>query len=228
MAKRTGFVVKQEISRPSPDLVELYKGFETANISDSMDRLFTMHYSVKPAYSPMRKIAGAAVTVQARPGDNLLGLKAIEVAQPGDVIVISGFENDALSVWGGFMSMMAAKKGIAGVVTDGLVRDVKQTRLVDFPVYAKGVTPAAPTKEASGQINTTISCGRVIVEPGDLIVADEDGVVVIPLAETNSLLTRIHARIEKEAAWEKIVAAGGTVAIESASETIARLGGTIE
>lgn len=225
MAKRTGFIVYKEIQRPPEEIVSEYKTFEAANISDSMGRLFTMHYSVKPIHPATPRVVGPAVTVQARPGDNLLGLKAIEIAQPGDVIVISGFEAESLSVWGGFMSAMAVNKGIAGVVTDGLVRDLKQTREVGFPVFARGVTPAAPTKAATGQINTTISCGRVVVEPGDLIVADEDGVVVVPRGELDAVLARARERAAKEAAWQEVVAAGGTVAIDSANETFAELGG---
>lgn len=221
MAKETGFKIYTSIERPSKEIVEQYRGFVAANISDSMGRLFTMDYRINPVYKPMRKLCGTAVTVQARPGDNLLSLKAIEVAQPGDVIVIATQGDTALSVWGGFMSMMAARRGIAGVVTDGVIRDVEQSREADLPIYAVGVTPAAPTKEGTGQINTSISCGGVVVEPGDIVVGDEDGVVVVPRREAEAVAERVRERIAKEDAWLKIVENGGFIAIDSANEIIA-------
>lgn len=220
MAKETGFKIYTEIDRPAKEIVEQYREFVAANISDSMGRLFTMDYRVKPIYQPMRKVCGTAFTVQARPGDNLLGLKAIELAQPGDVIVISTHGDTNNSVWGGFMSMMAANKGIAGVVTDGIVRDSVQSKEADLPIYAIGLTPAAPTKEGTGQINTTISCGGVVIEPGDIVVGDEDGVVVVPKAEAEAIAAKVRERIAKEGAWLEIVNKGGFVAIDSATKLI--------
>ncbi len=221
MAKETGFKIYTSIERPAKEIVDQYRGFVAANISDSMGRLHTMDYRINPVYKPMRKLCGTAITVQARPGDNLLSLKAIEVAQPGDVIVIAAQGDTSLSVWGGFMSMMAAKKGVAGVVTDGVIRDVEQSREADLPIYAVGVTPAAPTKEGTGQINTSISCGGVVVEPGDIVVGDEDGVVVVPRREAEAVAEKVRDRIAKEDAWLKIVEGGGFIAIDSADEIIA-------
>jgi regulator of RNase E activity RraA len=221
VAKETGFKIYTSIERPAKEIVDQYRGFVAANISDSMGRLHTMDYRINPVYKPMRKLCGTAITVQARPGDNLLSLKAIEVAQPGDVIVIAAQGDTSLSVWGGFMSMMAAKKGVAGVVTDGVIRDVEQSREADLPIYAVGVTPAAPTKEGTGQINTSISCGGVVVEPGDIVVGDEDGVVVVPRREAEAVAEKVRDRIAKEDAWLKIVEGGGFIAIGSADEIIA-------
>lgn len=221
MAKETGFKIYTSVERPAKEIVDQYRGFVAANISDSMGRLHTMDYRINPVYKPMRKLCGTAITVQARPGDNLLSLKAIEVAQPGDVIVIAAQGDTSLSVWGGFMSMMAAKKGVAGVVTDGVIRDVEQSREADLPIYAVGVTPAAPTKEGTGQINTSISCGGVVVEPGDIVVGDEDGVVVVPRREAEAVAEKVRDRIAKEDAWLKIVEGGGFIAIGLADEIIA-------
>lgn len=221
MAKETGFTIYTSIQRPAKEIVEQYRDFVAANISDSMGRLHTMDYRINPVYKPMRKLCGTAVTVQARPGDNLLSLKAIQIAQPGDVIVIAAQGDTSLSVWGGFMSMMAARRGIAGVVTDGVIRDVEQSREAGLPIYAVGVTPAAPTKEGTGQINTSISCGGVVVEPGDIVVGDEDGVVVVPRREAEAVAEKVRERIAKEDAWLKIVEAGGFIAIDSADEIIA-------
>jgi regulator of RNase E activity RraA len=130
-----------------------------------------------------------------------MAMKAIAAARAGDVIVISSDGEANLSVWGGIMSSMAVRKGIAAVVTDGVVRDLVQTRDVGFAVWATGNTPAAPTKDGPGQLNTPITCGNVLVFPGDLIFADEDGVVVIRRQEAEAVLERARGRIERENGW---------------------------
>lgn len=215
MSTEAGFKVYQDITRPAPSIIEQYKDFVVANVSDSLGSLFTMHHSVKPVYHGMRALCGPAFTVRARPGDNLLSLKAIELAQPGDVIVIATDGDETRSVWGGFMSMMSARKGLAGMVTDGIVRDVAQTRDENFAVFARGVTPVAPSKNSSGQINTTVSCAGVVVQPGDLVLGDEDGVVVVPKQEIENVIAQVHARIERESAWEKLVEGGELIPMDA-------------
>jgi regulator of RNase E activity RraA len=120
------------------------------------------------------------------------------------------------------MSAMAARKGIAGVVTDGLVRDVTQTRNVGLPVYAIGLTPNGPTKEGVGQINEPVSCGGVVIFPGDIMVGDDDGVVVVRAAEAESVLQRVHARVELEQSWFERIARGELFLMDSDDELRAR------
>jgi len=136
MAKETGFKIRTSIERPPKEIVEQYRDFVAANISDSMGRLFTMDYRINPIYKPMPKLCGTAITVQARPGDNLLSLKAIGDSPTGrrDCHCYSRKIHRS-PFWGGFMSMMAAKKGVAGVVTEGVVRDVEQSRETGLPIY---------------------------------------------------------------------------------------------
>lgn len=208
---KPGFRIVKTYERADPAIVAKFKGLAAANISDVQGRQNTFHARIKPIYHPMRHLCGTALTVQARPGDNLLATKAIHMAQPGDVIVISSEFEESLTVWGGVMATMAAKKGIAGVVTDGVVRDIAECREVDLPVYSIGVTPTGPTKNGTGQINTTISCGGVIVHPGDIIVGDEDGVVVIYKEEAEAVLERTHGRMETERQWMEQIAAGETI-----------------
>ena len=222
MAKEAGFKIHKNVLGTSMGLIEQYKKFVAANISDTMGRLHTMDYRIRPIYQPMRKLCGIALTVNARPGDNLLALKAIELAKPGDVIVISSQFDATLSVWGGFMSIMASKKGVAGIVTDGLVRDVSQSQSTGLPIYALGTTPAAPTKEGSGQINTTISCGGVVVEPGDILVGDEDGIVVVPRLEAEKVAMGVYERIKKENEWMTIVEKGGIIGMDSTNEQLSK------
>jgi regulator of RNase E activity RraA len=219
---KPGFTIYKSITRPDRDLVEQFRPLVAANISDVQGRQNTMDARITPIYQPMPTLVGPAITVKARPGDNLVAFKAIELAQPGDVIVIAGAFDPNYTVWGGIMSSMAKKKGIAGVVTDGLVRDVEQTQEVEFPVFAIGLTPAGPTKEGVGQINTPVSCGGVVVMPGDIIVGDRDGVVVVRREEARAVLQRTHDRVALEQSWLERIARGELFLMDSDDELRAR------
>ena len=128
-------------------------------------------------------------------------MKAIGLAVPGDVIVVSGGFDVNYSVWGGIMSTMAKRRGIAGVLTDGLVRDAEQTRTAGLTVFAAGLTPVGPSKDGRGQIGLPISCGGTIIHPGDIVVGDTDGVVVVPPHEAEAVLARAHDRVALEDSW---------------------------
>ncbi len=198
---RPGFKLRKTIRRPPAELVAQLRQFAAANVSDIQGRQLTMNSQLRPITFPGRMVVGPAVTIKARPGDNLMAMKAIDLAEPGDVLVIASDGEANLSVWGGIMSAMAAKRGIAGVVTDGVIRDVAQCRAADLAIWATGLTPVGPTKLGPGQINVPMSCGGVIVHPGDVIMADEDGVVVVPHDELEAVIARGHERIAKEDAW---------------------------
>jgi regulator of RNase E activity RraA len=226
VAIKPGFRIVKSWERAAPEIVEQFRGLAAANISDVQGRQNTLHASVKPVYHPMRYLCGTALTVKARPGDNLLATKAIHMAQPGDVIVISSEYETSLTVWGGVMAAMAAKKGVAGIVTDGAVRDIAECRAADLPIYSVGVTPVGPTKNGAGQINTTISCGGVIIHPGDIIVGDEDGVVVVYKEEARAVLERTHARMAAEQAWFEQIAAGQSI-LDVSDDELRALGAEI-
>ena len=198
---RPGFKLKKTFQRPPAELVAQLTQFAAANVSDIQGRQLTMRSEIRPITFPGRKVAGPALTVKARPGDNLMAMKVIDLAQPGDVIVISSDGEANLSVWGGIMSMMAARRDIAAVITDGVVRDVEQCRAADLAIWATGLTPVGPTKLGPGQINQPMSCGGVIVNPGDVILADEDGVVVVPQGELEAVIGRSHERVAREEGW---------------------------
>ena len=219
---KPGFTIVKSIQRPDSGLVAAFQGLVAANISDVQGRQGTMDARIKPIYLPMPSLCGPAVTVKARPGDNLVAFKAIELAQAGDVIVIAGGYDPNYTVWGGIMSSMARARGIAGVVTDGLVRDVAQTREVGFPVFAIGLTPTGPTKDGVGQLNTPVACGGVVVFPGDIIVGDEDGVVVVRRDEAPAVLERTHARVALEQGWLARIARGELFLMDSDDELRAR------
>lgn len=202
-----GLRIFSDFKRPDPELVDSFRGIPVANISDCMGRLFAMTSQIQ-AMGRKQTMLGTALTVKAAIGDNLLFNKAIALAKPGDVIVVDSLGDMNQSVCGDLMYQFAMKKGIAGFVVDGVVRDVKFLREHDFPVYARGVTPRGPYKNGFGEINTDIACGNQVVHPGDIITADEDGVLVIRPADALVLLEKAKAVVEREAGFDKIIAEG--------------------
>jgi regulator of RNase E activity RraA len=222
VAAQPGFIIRRNFARPSADLVSQFGQFASANLSDVMGKANTLDYRIKSIHTPAPQLLGVALTVKARPGDNLMAMKAIDLAQPGDVIVIAGGFDTNYSVWGGIMSMMARKRGVVGVVTDGLVRDCEQIRKTGLVVYASGLTPVGPSKDGRGQIGTPIACGGVIVQPGDVVFGDADGVVIVPQQEAEAVLARAHQRIALEEEWMAGIARDEFVLVDSDQALVAR------
>jgi regulator of RNase E activity RraA len=221
-AVKPGFVIRRNFARPSRELVQSFAQFATANLSDVMGKENTLDYRVKAIHTPAPRLLGPALTVKARPGDNMMSMKAIALAKPGDIIVIAGGFDTNYSLWGGIMSLMAVQHGVAGVVTDGLVRDLEQIRQAGLPVYSAGLTPVGPSKDGKGQIGVPVVCGGVLVQPGDIIYGDGDGVVVIPQAEAPAVLERAHQRIALEDGWMAAIARGETILVDSDEELASR------
>jgi regulator of RNase E activity RraA len=193
-----------------------------------MSKLNTMDYRIKPIWSIPYTLCGPAVTVRVRPGDNAMCIKAIELANPGDVIVVQDHWDTTHSIWGGIMSLLAKKRGIAGLVTDGLVRDTAQIRTADFPVWARGTTPIAPCRNVPpGQIGTQIVCGNTVVHSGDLVVADEDGVVIVPKHDIPEVIREAEARVAKENSWIQQIDKGEMILVDAVDDLLERNGCTI-
>lgn len=178
------------------DLLRQYAGVPTSIISDNMERL--------PGASgllPMREglhLVGTAVTVRTRPGDNAAIHAALLIARPGDVIVIDGDGDLSRALIGEVILAHAESRGVAGFVVDGVIRDVAAFRVSQTPCYARGVIHRGPYKNGPGEINVCVSIGGLIVNPGDLIVGDDDGVVAVPAALAAGLLPGIRAQEERE------------------------------
>lgn len=166
---------------------------------DIMDRRFSMHSRIRSMCSGAR-IVGSALPVWTRSGDNIAIHKAIEIAQPGDVIVVDGQGDGSRALAGELMSLECKSKGILGLVVDGAIRDVSTFGEIGFPVFAVGSSPAGPYKSGPGSIGFPISCGGVVCEYGDIILADDTGVVVIPRRLVGKVIAESDAVIEKEAA----------------------------
>lgn len=177
-----GFRVVQEVERVPEKTVEKFRTarLATANVADVMWRFGVVGEDIHPVGDTSVYLVGTALTVRTRPTDNLMVHKALEIARPGDVIVIEAGGEMRHAILGELMCQYAAERGVGGFVVDGPVRDGSAIDSLSFPVYAKGLTPRGPYKEGPGEINVPISCGGVAVCPGDLILGDADGVVVIP------------------------------------------------
>lgn len=189
-----GFRIYSSFERPSKSLIESFKDIPVANISDNMGRIACMDTSIK-SFNRTR-LLGCAFTVRVPAGDNLILHKAIDMAQPGDVIIVDGEGGMNHALMGEIMFRYAISRGVAGFVLDGCIRDVDALSELDFPVFAKGVNPKGPYKNGPGEINVPISCGGLVVHPGDIIAGDSDGVVVIRPADAPVLLelaTKQHA-----------------------------------
>jgi regulator of RNase E activity RraA len=203
-----GFRIRNDIDRPDPETMAGYAAFETPAISDLMNRLYTMDTGIKPLTDHNLRILGPACSVKVYPGDNLMVHKSLDVAHPGDVIVVQG-NSMTTAVLGDLVSTKARHRGVTGFVVDGLIRDLPAIRsLGDFPVFARGVTPIGPLHRGPGEINYAISAGGIVVNPGDLIVGDLNGVVVVPRGIAAELLTRLVERAAAEADYNAAIARG--------------------
>jgi len=184
-----GFRIFLQRDLPPKDLIEAYKELPAANVADCMNRLSAMSSAIRLMNKPFSgSMAGPALTVKARPGDNLMLHKALNMAQEGDVIVISNEGDRSQSLMGEVMAAYGKFKKIAGFVFDGPIRDLDALYDLGVPIYATGSTPGGPFKEGPGEINVPISCGNAYVEPGDIILGDTDGVIVIPRLDAAALL----------------------------------------
>lgn len=182
----------------------------SANLSDALGQL---GYKFQTLHSRIRSITGISVwgpayTVQCYPGATYAVEEALEKAAPGDVLIVAGEAFTEAVLMGGLMSGRAKQRGIAGAIVDGAVRDIAELRKLKWPVYAAGVTPRAGTFAQLGQLQSTVSCGDVVVRPGDMVVADDDGIVVVPFPILDEAVERAWEIEKKESFITKAIAEG--------------------
>ena len=201
-----GFRVFKRIHRPDSSLVQAFRDLPVANIADEMGRMFCLDGQIRPMNSA--PLLGTAFTVRARPGCNLMLHHALDLAQPGDVIVVEDQGDQTNALTGENMMMWAERRGLAGVIIDGPIRDIGSISEMAFPVYARGINPRGPHKSGPGEINVPISCGGVVVNPGDIIVGDRDGVVVISPRDAQAVLAKARLKLEKEIITRRQIEAG--------------------
>lgn len=173
-----GFRIRRAISRPRAEVVEQFKQFSTPDISDLMNRLYTMSSGIQNLVND-HSICGPAVTVKVFPGDNLMVHKALDIALPGDVLVVDAGSTPMNGVIGDLVATKAKHRGIQAFVIDGLVRDLPGLKEVGLPTYARGVSPIGPLHRGPGEVNFPVCCGGIVVLPGDIILGDRNGVSVV-------------------------------------------------
>ncbi|WP_321919388.1 RraA family protein [Paraburkholderia tropica] len=183
-------------------------------VSDALERNGTMRHDIKPR-AAAHKIIGPALTVQLTAGDIVDCLEIFTGARPGDVVVIDAFGETETSIWGGLMTGLAKNAGIVGAVIDGSCRDTDEARFLDFAISSKAVGPRQAHTALSGRreplkVNVPVSCGGVIVHPGDLVVADEIGVAVVPVAQMAEVHERAATIARNEAQMRELILEGKT------------------
>jgi 4-hydroxy-4-methyl-2-oxoglutarate aldolase len=201
-------IQRQPIERPPADWVTALRGTPTGFIVDAMGGSGGLDFRLRPAIAEQYAFCGVAVTVDAGPADNLALVHALKDVQPGDVLVVTTGGFTACAVTGDLVLGMARNSGAVGFVTDGCVRDLNGIRAVGLPAWAMGVTPNSPHRSGPGTIGFPISLAGYSVASGDIVIADIDGVVVVPRARVEAVLQRLPAVKEAEAAADAAVRGG--------------------
>jgi regulator of RNase E activity RraA len=189
--------IQRDFTRVSPEIVKKAAAFQAAILADVAGRRGTLHGRIR-GLAPSMKFAGPALTVEVRPGDNLMIHAAMALAKPGDVLVVDGKGDQTCALMGAIMMNACKKIGLAGVILDAACRDAEEICALDFPVFSAGTNPNGPTKFVPGRINWPISAGGIAIRPGDLIVADSDGVVVVEREKAESLLALAAKKVADE------------------------------
>lgn len=206
MALRRHEVTFEILSR---EFLDGFGGLAAAQVGDAMNREQIMAAAIKPIAEGTR-ICGQARTVNAMAGDNGIIHAAIPHMRPGEILVVNGMGVEDVAIWGEVMTHAAQKQGIAGIVLDGAVRDVAEMREMGFPVFCRAVVPRGPHKGFGGTIDGAISCAGVAVSPGDLVIGDDDGVAVVPLAQVRAVQAAAIEAQKREWGWLEEIAKGKT------------------
>ena len=193
-----GFRILPRTRRVEARVVEQFRRIPVANVSDSMSRLTAGGARLRPMHAG-GAMAGPAFTVKTRPGDNLMVHKALDLAEPGDVIVVDAGGDLTNAIVGEIMSTYAKARGIAGLVIDGAIRDADAIRGASFPVFAAGVTHRGPYKDGPGEINVPVALDGMVIAPGDLVLGDGDGLLCVPFDATDAVYALAAAKVEVEA-----------------------------
>ena len=189
--------IHHHFPRAPQELLAQLEGVWTSTIADTMGRHGVMMPEIRPIFEPIR-VVGVAFTVLNYPNDNITTHKALTMLQPGDVLVIDeGRENNTGS-FGHNMSLQARNRGVAGLVSNGCMRDIRLLREEKFPAFCRGVCPRSAQKNTPGSINVPVQVGGLVISPGDIVVGDDDGVAVIPLAVAEEVIKRARQRMDME------------------------------
>ncbi len=209
MPGKPGFRVRSW-TRPDPKIFDAFGVASSAQVADCMSRLGAMDSGIHPIWRSPRAI-GSALTVWCHSGDNLMLHKALSLAIPGDILVVNTQGNVNSSGFGELIATSAVKAGIRGVIIDGTVRDADAIEAMRLPVYARGLSPNGCNKDGAGEVGAIIACGGVAVRPGDIIIADRDGVAVVPHEDAAEVARLAAEQVEREEKRKREIEKGGLV-----------------
>ena len=202
-----GFRILNRERVASKELVDAFAKLPVANVSDSMSRMTAAGPTLLPMHTS-GGMAGVALTVKARPGDNLMLHKAIDMAVPGDVIVVDAGGDLANALMGELMLAYAIKRGVVGFVLNGAIRDLDNFRETNLPTYAAGVTHRGPYKDGPGEINVPVAIDGMVIHPGDIVIGDSDGVLSVPIDGAEEILKATEAKSAAEITQMAAIEAG--------------------
>jgi len=200
-------VVVTSIERPSREVVDALGAAGVATVHEAMGRTGLLGTAVQARQSG-RTLAGAAVTVSSHPGDNLMIHAAVEQCRPGDVLVVTTTSPSTDGMFGELLATSLRAHGVLGLITDAGVRDLRELREMDFPVWSRAVSAEGTVKASPGSVNVPVVCAGRLVRPGDVVIADDDGVVVVPRGQAPAVLESSQARLAAEAQKRKQLADG--------------------
>jgi 4-hydroxy-4-methyl-2-oxoglutarate aldolase len=221
-----GFEIYRQINRPDPELVERFRAVPTADLADVMYKRGGFDPQIGPVYRPIDKVVGPAITVSVPDGAFEVVKVALEMTEPGDVVVVNARGNVQQALLGGNVCRGLKARGVAGLIADGAVRDVSEIREDGLPVFARGAALVMVPIEGAGEVNVPIACGGVVVNPGDIVVADEDGIVVVPPDRAEEVLDAAEALDRKHQAAQPELLAGKVAGIGPILERVTARGAT--
>lgn len=207
-----GARLRESWSRPDSAVVSELGQYSTGIVSDAMHRLGAMDAGVKPVWRGAR-LAGPALTVWVRAGDNARIHEAIAMAQRGDVLVVNAQGSMNHAVFGELMALTCQARGVQGIVVDGAIRDAEALGALRFPTFARGACASGPLKDGTGEVGFPTACGGVVCAAGDVVVADNDGVVVVPIADAETVLVQARRIAEWERQWRADLAAQSAASV---------------
>jgi RraA family protein len=222
-----GFRINRRHRQVAAEVVDRFRTLPTANVSDVMARMAGGGARLRPMHRG-GVMAGPAFTVKTRPGDNLMVHKAIDTAAPGDIIVVDAGGELTTAIIGEIMTSHAEARGIAGIVINGAIRDCAAIRAGRFPVFAAGVSHRGPYKDGPGEINVPIALDGMVIEPGDLVLGDDDGLVAVPFDHVETVFAAAHAKHQAEEKMLAAIRAGAPQDRAWVDETLIRLGCALE
>ncbi len=223
-----GFRGIRTVRRPPRNLIDQLAEYAPPDLSDAMNAAHTIDPRIRPLYPLRQRVAGPAVTVAVPRGAFNIIKFGMQQTHPGDVMVINAWGICAFAVWGGNVSKGMQRRGVAAAVIDGAARDPEEAENVGFPVFARAQATATPPLDGPGEVNVPVACGGVVVNPGDIIVADANGIVAIPPAAAAWVLRQVTELKQRHAKLQAILERGEVTGIDAIVDSLGKQGFAVD